>query len=208
MSTTTSGEPAAGTGGSGIPRSARDRVLDAATELFYTHGIRATSADKIIERAGVTKVTFYRHFRTKDALVVTYLEQQAARERRAIDELLASVSDEAEALRRFAAALGAESCRPGFRGCAFINAAAEYADPDGPVRQVVAEHRAWYRALFAGLLGRLGVTDTESAADEVMMLRDGAMVSGYLDEPARVGAAVERAILAIVDAGRKTRSAG
>lgn len=207
MSITTSDGLATGSTGSRGTRSTRDRILDAATELFYAHGIRAISADKIIERAGITKVTFYRHFRTKDALVVAYLERQAARERGALDELRASADDDADALRRFAAAAGAEACRPGFRGCAFINAAAEYADPDGPVRTVVAEHRAWYREMFAGILGRLGVTDPEQAADEVMMLRDGAMVSGSLDEPSRVGGALERAIFAVVDAGRTDRSA-
>lgn len=190
------------------PLSTRERILEAATELFYAHGIRAVSADKIIERAGITKVTFYRHFRTKDALVVAYLERQAAWERDALDGLRASAADEAEALRLFVAAIGAESCKPGFRGCAFINAAAEYAEPDAPVRKTVAEHRAWYRAMFAELLGGMGVTGTAEAADELMMLRDGAMVSGYLDEPSRVGAALERAVTAVVDAGRSVRPAG
>lgn len=202
MSTTTSGEPARGAAGTGSPRSTRDRILDAATELFYVQGIRAISADKIIERAGITKVTFYRHFRTKDALVVAYLERQAAWERGALDGLRTSVDDDAEALRLFVAAIGAESCKPGFRGCAFINAAAEYAEPDGPVRKAVTEHRTWYRATFAEMLGAMGVAGTAEAADELMMLRDGAMVSGYLDEPTRVGAALERAVTAIVDAGR------
>lgn len=217
MSMTTSGGPAAGTPGADRPgaggpepsgpRSTRDRILDAATELFYAHGIRAISADKIIDRAGITKVTFYRHFRTKDALVVAYLERQAAWERGALDELRGSAGDDAEALRRFALAIGTETCRPGFRGCAFINAAAEYADPDGPVRKVVAEHRAWYRAMFSGMLDRMGAANPEQGADELMMLRDGAMVSGSLDEPARVGSALERAIFAVVDAGRTRTTA-
>jgi AcrR family transcriptional regulator len=206
MSTTTSGGPTAAVD-PGSVRSTRDRILDAGSELFYAHGIRAISADKIIERAGITKVTFYRHFRTKDALVVAYLERQAAREREALDELRESVDDAAEALRRYAAAAGAETCKPGFRGCAFINAAAEYPDPDGPVRKVVAEHRAWYREMFAGMLSRMGVADTAQAADEVMMLRDGAMVSGSLDEPSRVAGALERAIFAVVDAGRARTTA-
>ncbi|WP_129789182.1 TetR/AcrR family transcriptional regulator [Promicromonospora panici] len=206
MSTTTPAGPPIALSDPGSARSTRDRILDAATELFYAHGIRAISADKIIERAGITKVTFYRHFRTKDALVLAYLERQAAWERDTLGWLRESAGDDAEALRRFAAAVGAVTCKPGFRGCAFINAAAEYADPDGPVRKVVAEHRAWYRELFATMLGRLGVTDTAQAADELMMLRDGAMVSGSLDEPSRVGDALERAIFAIVDAGRATRT--
>ena len=191
MSTTTAGVP-----------TTRDRILDAATELFYSQGIRAVSADKIIERAGITKVTFYRHFRTKDTLVVAYLDRQATWERKALDGVRAATGDDAEALRRFARAVGTETCRPGFRGCSFINAAAEYADPDSPVRKIVAEHRAWYRQTFAAMAGQLGVTDAEQAADELMMLRDGAMLTGYLDDPSRVGIALERAIFAVVDAAR------
>ncbi|PUB22287.1 TetR family transcriptional regulator [Promicromonospora sp. AC04] len=182
--------------------STRDRILDAATELFYSQGIRAVSADKIIERAGITKVTFYRHFRTKDTLVVAYLERQAAWERAALDGVRESAGDAAEAFRRFAAGIGSAICRPGFRGCSFINAAAEYADPDSPVRKVVAEHRAWYRESFTAMLAQLDVADAEQAADELMMLRDGAMLSGYLGEPSRVGDALERAIFAVIDAGR------
>ncbi|MFI2487837.1 TetR/AcrR family transcriptional regulator [Promicromonospora kroppenstedtii] len=187
--------------------STRDRILDAATELFYAHGIRAVSADKIIDRAGITKVTFYRHFRTKDTLVVAYLERQAAWERGALDSLRASVGD-AEALHRFAASVGTEACKPGFRGCSFINAAAEYAEPGSPVRAVVAEHRAWYRQTFAEMADQLGVTDPQQASDELMMLRDGAMLAGYLDDPARVGSALDRAIFAVVDAGRPAGSRG
>ena len=81
-------------------------------------------------------------------------------------------------MRRFAEAIGAASCKRGFRGYAFINAAAEYRDPEGPVRKAVAQLRGWYRATFAGMLGRIGVDDPARAADEVMMLRDGAMVAG------------------------------
>lgn len=197
MSTTTSGSPTT----TAPTRPAHDRILDAATELFYAHGIRAVSADKIIDRAGITKVTFYRHFRTKDHLVVAYLERQAAWERGALDGVREAAGD-AEAFRRFAASVGTVACKPGFRGCAFINAAAEYADPDSPVRKLVAEHRAWYRRTFAAMAGQMGVTDADLAADELMMLRDGAMLSGYLDDPARVGPALERAIFAVVDAGR------
>lgn len=207
MSTTTPEGPPADADGTAT-RPVRDRILDAASELFYARGIRAISADKIIERSGITKVTFYRYFRTKDSLVVACLERQAAWERGALDGLRRSSSDDAQALRRFAAAIGAESCKPGFRGCAFINSAAEYSDPEGPVRKVVAQHRDWYRATFAGMLGRIGVNDPARAADEVMMLRDGAMVAGSLDEPSRVGGALERAIFAVIDAGRAPLTAG
>ncbi|MGC5166470.1 TetR/AcrR family transcriptional regulator [Luteimicrobium sp. DT211] len=197
MSTTTAS--AATTGAAATP-STRDRILEAATELFYANGIRAVSADKIIERVGITKVTFYRHFRTKDDLVVAYLERQAARERGALEGVRASAGTDAEAFRSFAELIGTASCQPGFRGCAFINAAAEYADPGSAVRAIVADHRAWYRETFAEMLGSMGVTDVEDAADEVLMLRDGAMVAGYLSEAPRVGRALGAAIAAVASA--------
>jgi hypothetical protein len=81
--------------------------------------------------------------------------------------------------------MGEQSCSPGFRGCAFINAAAEYPDPDSPVHRAVAEHRAWLTALFVRELGIAGHPDPEQAAAQLMMLRDGAMVAGYLADAAR-----------------------
>ncbi|MGO2112343.1 MAG: TetR/AcrR family transcriptional regulator, partial [Pseudoclavibacter sp.] len=105
MSTAPSRAVTTSTGRSRTP-STRERILEAATELFYAHGIRAVSADKIIERVGITKVTFYRHFRAKDDLVVTYLESQAVRERDMLDAARESADGDSEALRSFANLVG------------------------------------------------------------------------------------------------------
>ncbi|MFI8527576.1 TetR/AcrR family transcriptional regulator [Promicromonospora sukumoe] len=181
---------------------ARDRIVGAATALFYAHGIRAVSADRIIERAKITKVTFYRYFRTKDDLVVAYLEQQAARERAAVERIRESAADSFEALGLLAQRIEAESRRTEFRGCPFINAAAEYADPAGPVRKVVARQRSWYRDTFAEMLKQGGVPDPAEVAQEVALLRDGAMVSGSLDTGGNVGQALTSSILAVTNAHR------
>src|SRR5690554_4995854 len=100
----------------------RERILDAAVRLFYGEGIRAVSADRIIADAGISKVTFYRHFRTKDDLVVAYLEHVSATEREQLAAARAAhPGDPTGVLRWYAASLGDASCSPGFRGCAFIN---------------------------------------------------------------------------------------
>ena len=173
----------------------RERILRRASSLFYTEGVRAVSADKIIAAAGTTKVTFYRHFRSKDDLVVAYLQEQSAgmRERAA-----ALDPDACTGLRQLAEAMGAEACTPGFRGCPFINAAAEYPDPDHPVRAVVAEHRHWLHSLVAGRLARLGVQDADRLADQLLMLRDGAMVHGYVEDGTAVGPALTAAGEALI----------
>jgi AcrR family transcriptional regulator len=175
----------------------RARILAAASELFYAQGIRATSADRIIEEVGITKVTFYRHFRTKSELVVAYLTGQAAGER-AWMESTRIKDDPVESLRMLATGIGEASCRPGFRGCSFINAAAEFADPDDPVRAVVDAHRRWMLGQFAEIAAQAGASDAESTARRLMILRDGAMVNGYLGEPATVADSLAAAFTAII----------
>lgn len=175
----------------------RERILDAATALFYAQGIRATSADRIIEQVGLTKVTFYRHFRTKTDLVVAYLERLAAGERAAIEPLAADV-DPGSAVASIADLIGTATCAPGFRGCPFINAAAEVADAADPVRVVVAAHRDWLRSTYVGLAERAGVADPVATGGQLMMLRDGAMVAGYLGEPEVIGAELAAACRAVL----------
>jgi AcrR family transcriptional regulator len=177
----------------------RERLVEAASELFYAHGLRAVSADRIIERVGTTKVTFYRHFRTKDDLVVAYLQGRAAIEREGIGAAVSAAGGDPEtALRLISEGIGSVACSPGFRGCPFINAAAEYSDPDSPVRRIVNEHRAWYRTTFEQLIAPLGLHDRVAVADELMLLRDGAMVAGYLGDPAGAGGAFLRGCQAVL----------
>jgi AcrR family transcriptional regulator len=188
------------------PVAAAARVLEAASRLFYAEGIRAVSADRVIAEAGVSKVTFYRHFPTKDALVVAYLRALAGAERAVLDGVLAEhPGDPAAVLRACADALGRQSCATGFRGCPFINAAAEYADPAHPVREVVAEHRRWMVGAATALLTDLSVPDAAEVAEDLVMLRDGAMVAGYVggqDRATAVAAGLRRAGAALVAARR------
>jgi AcrR family transcriptional regulator len=160
----------------------RERLVEAASELFYAQGLRAVSADRIIERVGTTKVTFYRHFRTKDDLVVAYLEGRAAIEREGVGGAVARAGGDVEtALRLISEGLGAVACSPGFRGCPFINAAAEYPDPEHPVHRAVLEHRQWLTGTVREAFRAAGHPDPDGAAHRFVMLRDGAMVAGYLD---------------------------
>nr|WP_218126484.1 TetR/AcrR family transcriptional regulator [Glycomyces sambucus] len=177
----------------------RERLLEAAAELFYARGLRAVSVDKVIEKARTTKVTFYRHFKSKDDLIVAYLEVRATLERDGVDAAIAhGGGDVAATLGLIAEAVGGLACTPGFRGCPFINAAAEYPDADSAVRRTVDAHRHWYRTAFERLLAPLGLADPASAGDDLMLIRDGAMVGGYLDEPAAIAASFLRSAKAVV----------
>lgn len=173
----------------------RERLLASATRLFDENSIRSVSADKVIADAGTTKVTFYRHFRSKDQLVVAYLDAQLERLQAALDAERGAGRDACALLLRLAAANGSAACRPGFRGCAFINAAAEYPADGNVVRAAVGRYRAWLHGVVAGLLEELGVDRPGVVADQLIMLRDGAMVHGFMGDP---GAVTEQ----LVTAGR------
>ncbi|WP_106815690.1 TetR/AcrR family transcriptional regulator [Microbacterium timonense] len=175
----------------------RARILAAASDLFYAHGIRAVSADRIIDQVGITKVTFYRHFRSKADLVVAYLTEQADAERGWMQSIHRA-DDPVGTLRALATGIGEASCRPGFRGCAFINAAAEFSDADDPVRIAVDAHRSWMFDYFAGIAAESGAEDAQAAARQLMLLRDGGMVSGYLGEPTAVAESLGAAFTSIV----------
>lgn len=177
----------------------RARILDVAEGLFYAEGMRAISADRIIGAVGITMVTFYRYFGTKDDLVVAYLDRRSEREREGVAQVLDGwPHDSATVFAQLVTALGEDACAPGFRGCPFINAAAEYADPDHPVRQAVDRHRAWFRSMIEAQLAELRRGDIAILADELIMLRDGAMVSGYLGRPQAVPTALRRAVDAVL----------
>ena len=103
-----------------------------------------------------------------------------------------------ELLRVVGAGIAQELCRPGFRGCAFINAAAEYPDQASPVRQLVQEHRAWFRQYMTDALARAGHRRPGSAADHYALMRDGAMVQGYLSDPAAAGDVLQRGIEGVI----------
>ncbi|MFC4138065.1 MULTISPECIES: TetR/AcrR family transcriptional regulator [unclassified Microbacterium] len=188
-------------GGKRSGPATRERILQAANELFYAEGIRGSSADRIIAQVGITKVTFYRHFPTKSDLVVAYLQQQGAAER-AWFESLHTPGDAEGSLRAIAAGIGTASCSPGFRGCAFINAAAEFSDPADPVRAVVEEHRQWMLDEFAAIAAKADVADPEATARQLMILRDGAMVNGYLGEPTSVATSLTAAFDSVLAAAR------
>lgn len=199
---------------SGAPPSAgkpstRARILEAAAELFYAQGIRSVSAEKIIAEVGITKVTFYRHFRAKDDLVVAYLERRAQWERDSVDQARQATAGNVSGIFRIVAeAIGAESCSPGFRGCTFINAAAEYSDAEHPVRLVVDAHRQWFKRTIESMLTEIGVTDVASVADQLVMLRDGAMVSGYLSDPQTVARSLYNAGRAVIEFHRHRTNEG
>jgi AcrR family transcriptional regulator len=161
---------------------ARERLLATASRLFYTEGINSVGVDRIVSESQVTLATFYRHFPGKQDLVVGYL--QGVHD--TLVQRAAALSDHAQGrdlVRALGAEVVAEIGHEGFRGCAFINAASEFEDRDGPVRVVVAAHRRWYYDLIRRAFAEAGHEQPANPARHFLMLRDGAVTAGYLDSP-------------------------
>jgi AcrR family transcriptional regulator len=178
---------------------ARERLLATASGLFYSEGIRAVGVERILAEAAVTRATFYRHFPSKEELVLAYLRGVDAQTRAGVQAAVESTSSVGEALRAIGSALADALAKPGFRGCAFLKAAAEFSDPGDPVHKLVIEHRAWYidtiTVLFTQAYGdSVGRPQPHHAARHFLMMRDGAMSAAHLDGAAEVGAALERGV--------------
>lgn len=177
---------------------ARRRVLDTAHRLFYAEGIHTVGIDRIIAEAGVAKATFYNHFPAKDDLVCAYLAEQSEWQRISTAELRASGTPPLKALAHVFDVIAGLSDIPEFRGCAFLNAAAEYPDPDHPVRQVIADHRRWLGSLLRDLLAEAGHPDPDTTADLLHTLRDGLLTAGCLDEPHALRATAQAGLARLI----------
>lgn len=195
-----------------LPRGERERlVLDRAAELFYARGIRAVGMDELIADLGLAKMTVYRLFPTKDALVDAYLRRLERQILAAIDADVARHVDgpgggSAGALLAVLDAVEADLARPGFRGCPFGNAAVDYDDPAHPARTIAREYREELRRRLRELSERLS-GDTV-LGDRVAVLVDGAYLSAAhlgADGPARAGIDLARELVAQAGGRRAPR---
>ncbi|MFG2304705.1 TetR/AcrR family transcriptional regulator [Actinacidiphila glaucinigra] len=170
-------------GGSTSTSEARARLLNTATRIFYTEGIHSVGIDRIVAEAQVTRATLYRHFAGKEELVLAYLSQADQAIRTQVATAIAGNQSPPDQIRAVAKTITDGIQSPGFRGCAFLNAAAEYFDPDHPIHQAVLTHRQWFLNTLTDLLAQAGGTPAEDAGRHLVMLRDGAMAAGCLFDP-------------------------
>lgn len=171
---------------------ARQRLLDTATRLFYTEGIHAVGIDRIIAEAGVAKATFYNHFPSKDDLVLAYIEDQDRIGREAVAAL--PVRPPREMIAAIMDRIGAAVMVGDWRGCPFLNAAAEYPDPRSAVRRAIDRRRAWYHDTLRKLLAADGDPAPSDTASLLVALSDGLLESAYLDDPRPVAGLIRKAL--------------
>ena len=173
--------------------SPRDRLLAAATELFYEHGVHTIGIDTIIERAGVAKASLYSTFGSKNELVRAYLDARHQSRRARVAAEIERHQDPTARLLAIFDVLAATVAQPGFRGCAFANAAAE-SELDSAAADVTRNVRSWLLDTLTELATALGVPEPTALAKQLTLLYDGALAQSRLDpSPATAKAAKDAA---------------
>jgi AcrR family transcriptional regulator len=156
----------------------RDRLLAAAADLFYRHGIRAVGVEAIAEAARTNKMTLYRHFASKDELVAEYLRQSAKGADACWDRLEKAHPGNALAqLRAWLQEMAAHVAALDERGCPLANAAVELPEKGHPARRVIEEYKNALHARLVRLCGAAGLSEPDLLADELNLLLEGARVT-------------------------------
>lgn len=156
--------------------SARDRLLAAASRLFYEDGIRAVGVNTIATQAQVTKATLYAHFGSKDGLITEHLRARDQRWRRDLQRFLTGHLDPASQLGAIFATYRAWTVADDFRGCGFVNAAAELPDPTHPARAVIDAHKHAIRVRLEDLATVADCPDPSDTAEQWFLLLEGGML--------------------------------
>lgn len=183
---------------------ARQRILETADRLFYQDGIRAVGVDRIIAEAGVAKMSLYKHFPSKDDLILTVLKH---REEGVLEFFRSSMARHGkkvrDPLRAFFAALKDFFESPGFRGCPFQNAAVELANPAHPGTKFVRGHKQRFSEFLRGLVEESVGRAAAKVAPAVNILVEGAIITAVIQgDPATADAARDAALKLVGDEKR------
>jgi|SRR6185369_14305915 len=183
----------------GDRRSARERLLAAAAELFYEEGVNTVGIDRVIERAGVAKASLYSVFGSKEELIRAYLAERHALRQQRIEAKIArhdKPRDRLLAIFDYLQDLVADSS---FRGCAFVRASSESRSGDA-AKAVSDGSRAWMRGLFQSLAREAGAKHPEKLARQLVLLYDGAVISAQMDKDSGAPATARSMAAALLDA--------
>ncbi len=184
------------------PRSARERILETADDLFYREGIHVVGIDTFIEKSGGAKMSLYRNFASKEELVAAYLEARGRRYWQWWDAVMAKNADQPPpaVVRDLFEAVAIRTRRPEFRGCAFVKAVAEFPEEGSRARVVALDHKKEMRRRLLKLCRATGALQPGVLSNQLLMLIEGAYsTTGILGKRDAVKAAA-KAAEALIDA--------
>ncbi len=177
----------------------KDKVFQTAARLFYQHGYRAIGVDTIAAESGIGKMTLYRHFPSKDDLIIAYLKDSNDEFWNYFEQSTKDALTPREKLLAFFQGLQDYVTTPACYGCPFLNIATEYPETDYPGHQVAFEHKQSVRASFRQLAKEAGATNPEALANQLSLLMDGAYMASRMFGTKNPAAHVAEAARVLVD---------
>ena len=184
-----------------MSESKRDQLVQRALQVFYQGGFHAVGMDRLAKETGVSKTAIYKHFRTKDDLILATLR---LRDENFRNWMIRGIEEEAETpeARLYAIfdVLGQWFAEPQFRSCMFIKASSEYQDRKHPVHAISAEHKRLIHRYFEGLAEKAGATEPSALADKLLLLKEGAIVLAHLLDPKKAAIDAKAAATVLIDA--------
>lgn len=171
----------------------RQRLIETAATLFYRRGIQRTSIDEVVAEAGLTKPTLYRHFRSKDELVVAVVEFRSMNWVRAIEERVAAARTPKRRLMAVFDFLEEFIGARNFRGCALVNASVEVLNPSDAGRKIASRNKQQNRERLEQLARDAGLPKPQALASALSLLFEGAIVQGYVESDPTAGREARRA---------------
>ena len=183
---------------------ARDRIMAAASELFYREGIHSVGIDRIIAESGVAKMSLYNHFKSKDALIAAWLEEQEDSWCSWFRAQLASkASDPRDRLLAVFDVLQDWFQQPNFRGCPFINSTVELAKPEHPGYQVAQVHQQTIANDIRDLVIQAEFDDADALASQFLILVEGATIVAMMHNNADSARQAKQAAAILLAASEK-----
>jgi AcrR family transcriptional regulator len=160
----------------------RDELVGKALKTFYLHGFHATGMDRLVEETGISKTSMYKHFRSKEELILAALKRRDAEFRDWLFARMAALGKTPrDQLLALFDALGEWFAEPGFRGCMFVKAASEFQDPDHPIHAQAAAHKALLFDHLKGLAAEAGAAEADLLARQLLLLKEGAIVTAQVE---------------------------
>jgi len=179
----------------------RDVLVRNALEVFYRDGFHATGMDKLVAETGISKTSMYKHFRTKEEMILAVLRLRDERFRnwfcRRVEEIGDSPRDRLLAVFD---ALHEWFTSPEFKGCMFIKAAAEYQDPEDPIHIQAATHKRMLLEYVQDIAEQAGASDPGALTRQLMLLKEGAIVIAVMLGNGEAASDAKAAARVLVDA--------
>lgn len=177
----------------------RDELVREALEIFYREGFHATGMDRLVAETGISKTTMFKHFRSKEELILAVLRLRDQNFRNWLFRRMGEAGEPRDQLLAMFDALGEWFKEPGFRSCMFIKAASEYPDPGSPIHAQAAEHKRLLFLQLERIASQAHARDPAALARALLLLKEGAIVTAHLGheaDPAGDAKSVASALIA------------